>query len=234
MPRRRSRFGALNRQLRAVGGVPTGDGPVSEYYKFLIGQKTLTVPNAISGEARELYNVAVIPFGVSATSTDPEERSVCQMSAYSINGLISRCPLDFEDFGIYTDTAGAEVNPNFFPALIKAAYTRSGATTIENKQSGITGRRYNYTPRRNFSFPFGRALGYLDAEEGTPETAIGNVDELDASRSLLRWLSNGSQTATPGAEGVQAVSVSYDAEIYKPASSNPDAPTSAISGVTVS
>ncbi len=234
--RRRGRFSKLNEKLRGVGGVPSGTGETSEYFKYLTGQKKLTIPNAIDGVAREIYDVAVIPFAISPSGTTAANRFKTGMTAYSYNGLIGRTGnLDLIDFGIYRIESGEQVNDNYYPALLRASYTKSGATTNSNKVSGITGKSYSYTPRRTFSFPVGRTVSVYDAETGTAETVIGEVDELDVVKTLVSWLKAGKKdtdTATIS-EDQKAVSIAYEPEKYAAARSNEAAPTSAISGVTV-
>ena len=218
MPRRRrGRFSKLNEQLQAVGGVPSGTGAVSEYFKYRTGQKQFTVPNALSGAAREIYDVALIPFAVTPNSTTAANRYRYGMTAYSYNGLVGRTGnLTLADFGVYTIVSGEQDNDEFYPALLKASYTKTGATNNPNKPSGITGRTYSYTPRRTFSFPVGRTLSVYDAKEGTPETAIAEVDELDVVKTLVGWLKAGKKdtdTATIG-ENNKAISVSYEPEKF--------------------
>lgn len=110
-----------------------------------------------------------------------------------------------------------------------------GATTNENKVSGITNNVYKYTPRRTFSFPFGRTLSAVDAETGDAETSIANVDEIDVLQVLQRALLAGGSPApqTPPSEDNRALSVSYVPEEYQSPRSGSDAPPSAPPGVTV-
>lgn len=235
MPRRRSRFKRLRAQLRAVGGVPSGEGETTNFYKYVIGQNKLEMANAIDGESRKLLNIALIPFANSSTTDAATERYLAQISSYSWKGILTRSPLDYADFGIYLPDGGYNVNPNYYPALIRATYSKSGATTNDNKVSDITGNKYSYTPKRSFSFPFGRAQGYQDAKTKTAETSIANVDELDASSTLLKWLKAGGKNNPPNPSPANvAESVSYEAEVFKPASSNGDATATAPANVTVS
>ncbi len=126
--RRRGRFSKLHEQLRKVGGVPTGTGETSEYFQYLTGQKEFTIPNAIDGAARELLDVALIPFAVTPTGTTAANRYKHGISAYSYNGLRTRTGnLTLADFGVYTIETGEQVNDNYYPALLIASYSRSGA-----------------------------------------------------------------------------------------------------------
>ena len=238
MPRRRrGRFSKLNEQLKAVGGAPSGTGAVSEYFKYRTGQKQFTVPNALSGVARELYDIALIPFATSPAGITAANRYRYGMTAYSYNGLVSRTGnLNLIDFGVYTIESGEQDNDEFYPALLRASYTRSGATANPNKTSNITGRTYNYTPKRTFSFPVGRTLSVYDAETGTAETAIADVDELDVVKTLTGWLKAGKKdtdTATID-EDNKAFTVSYEPEKFNAPATNQAAPATAIPSVTVS
>ena len=237
MPRRRrGRFSRLNEKLRGVGGVPTGTGETSEYFQYLTGQKEITIPNAIDGEARDLIDIALIPFAVTPTGVTPANRYKHGITAYSYNGLRTRTGnLALADFGVYTIETGEQVNNNYYPALLRSSYSRSGATTNPDKRSQITNKRYSYTPKRNFSFPVGRTVSVYDAETGAGESAIADVDELDVVKTLVGWLKAGkkdSDTATI-AENQKAMSVSYDPEKYAPASTNESAPDAEIPGVVV-
>ena len=237
MPRRRrGRFSRLNEKLRGVGGVPTGTGETSEYFQYLTGQKEITIPNAIDGAARDLIDIALIPFAVTPTGVTAANRYKHGITAYSYNGLRTRTGnLALADFGVYTIETGEQVNNNYYPALLRASYSRSGATANPDKRSQITNKRYSYTPKRNFSFPVGRTLSVYDAETGAAETAIAEVDELDVVKTLVGWLKAGKKdtdTATI-AENQKAMSVSYDPEKYAPASTNDAAPDAEIPGVVV-
>ncbi len=121
--RRRGRFSKLHEQLRKVGGVPTGTGETSEYFQYLTGQKTYTVPNAIDGDSRNIVDVALIPFAITPTGTTPNNRFKYGITAYSYNGLRSRTGnLALIDFGVYTIESGEQINDNFFPALLRTSY----------------------------------------------------------------------------------------------------------------
>ena len=237
MPRRKKgRFSKLNELLKGTGGVPTGTGATAEYFRYRTGQKEYTVPNAIDGDSRKLYDVALIPFAVTPTATTAPNRYRYSMTAYSYNGLLTRTGnLNIADFGVYNIASGEQDNDNYFPALLRASYTRSGATTNNNKTSGITGRTYSYTPNRTFSFPLGRTTEVPDAETGAAQTDIADVDELDVVKTLTGWLKAGKKdtdTATI-ADNQKAISVSYDPEKFATAESNEPAPATAITGVTV-
>lgn len=237
MPRRKgARFSKLFEKLRGTGGNPPTTGPTGEFYKYLTGVNKITMPNAIPAAARELVDVGVIPFATTPNGTTAGNRYLVGMTAYSYNGLRTRAKnFALADFGIYIKESGEKDNDNYFPALLRCSYSRSGATTNPNKVSAITKEPYSYTPRRTFAFPVGRTIAVYDAEEGTAETAINEVDEFDVVKTLTGWLKAGKKdtsTATVDDKD-KAISVSYDPEKFAPARSNEAAPNAAIDGVVV-
>ncbi len=206
MPRRRRRYSQLEYMLKkSNGNIPTS-GPLGEYYKYKTGQKELVQSNPIPAEARELFLVGVIPFAVAASGSLATERYLTTMSAYSLVGLQTRSNIPEANFGIYKVEGGEQVNPVYYPALLKVKYAKSGEQVEPNRPSQITGDKYNYLYGRTFSFPFGRTTtGVIDAETGTAETSIVDVQELDVLRSLKTQLAAGTGTREP-------ISFSYEPE----------------------
>ena len=233
MGRRRSRNSRLRARLRDLGQVPQTGSELFGYFEYVTGQRRIQVENNVPEGGRRLFSVALLPFALSAPTNDPENRLLATISGYSVNGLQERTALDYADFGMFTDTAGAGSNANYFPAIIRGTYSRSGAVRNENKRSAVTNQTYSYLPTRSFSFPFGRTTEALDARTGDPETTIGNVDEGDVATTLQRWLVNGSRTPTPGADNSRAQSVSYDPEVFRNESIQESAPADAIPGISV-
>lgn len=238
MARRKTRFSGLRRRLRDVGGVPSGTAApeLQGFYRYVTGQSSITVNNPLSGDAKKLVGVALIPFAITPPSTPTDGLYIVRMSGYSYKGLTDRSGLNLADFGL-TDTydAGADSDPSFYPALLKATYSRGGASTNNSKVSGVTGRTYSYTPKRTFSFPFGRTTSSIqDAKTGQTETSVDAVDELDVAKSLISFVSDGSKTGTPSSDPTQrAESISYEPELYKPGKAIPKGSTGAVSGVDV-
>lgn len=184
MPRKVQRFSRLMDKLRSTGGsFGEGDGEVQNFYRFLTGQRKITVDNAISGQARKLVSVAVMPFGsdIQATPGDSDRFQVT-MSTYSYAGWDSRVKsqLSAAELG-WAAPAAANKNAKeeqFFPALAKLTMTRSGAVTLENKVSGVTGKTYTYTPRRTFSLPFGRTLASV-TEPAKGSAAATDIEQVE-------------------------------------------------------
>lgn len=214
MARRRQRYSRLFDKLRAQGGqVPTGTGEIAGFYDFLLGKEgsKIVQTNKIPAEARKRYKVGLIPFGVSATDTTVENRYIGYISAYSLKALKStRVNANENDFGHFPSDEGGEEENNYFPALLKATYSRSGAVTDPDKISAVTGQPYSYTPKRTFSFPFGRTTtNTSDAKTGATETTLNNVDELDVLKSLTEKLKAGTSDAS------KPSSISYDPELFR-------------------
>ncbi|MGD1920406.1 MAG: hypothetical protein ACFCAD_16905 [Pleurocapsa sp.] len=111
--------------------------------------------------------------------------------------------------GINRIVGGERSNSNYYPALLKASFSRSGAAVQENKVSGITKETYKYTPKRPFSFPFGRTTSVTDAGDGSAKTVLKDVDELDVYRFCLNDIKS------PTNEDNVPSSVSYEAEVFK-------------------
>ena len=239
MPRRRSRFSSLRRRLRDAGGVPSTSAPtdLQEYYKYATGQNSIKVDRAISGASRERLKLSLIPFAVTPDTTPADGALLVFMTTYSYKGLLTRADGagGLNAFGLSTDTSTADSEDEFFPALIRASYTRSGASQISDKESGVTKKKYKYTPRRNFSFPFGRTTTSVkDAKKDTAETTISDVDELDVAKTLVNNLKNGSTDGSVNsADNKRAISVSYEPELYKPATEGKAAPAASAIDSTV-
>lgn len=217
MPRRRQRYSKLFEKLRAQGGTaPTGtDSEVTGFYDYLLGKSGSKIKqdNAIPGEARQRYKIALIPFGLSATTNDVVNRNIAYISAYSLKAVLgTRVNATKADLGIFSSDQGGEDNPSYYPALLRASYSRSGATTNPSKTSAVTGQTYSYTPTRTFSLPFGRTTQATDAKTKTAETNLAEVDEIDVAKSVIDKL----KAATN--EDDRPKSVSYDPEIFKLAS----------------
>lgn len=208
MPRRKQRFNKLFNELRGTGGTPTGTGRTAEFFKYLTGQKQLTQDNPIPVEARKVYEIALLPFALSAPDNTVSNRYKATMSVYSVLGLTQRANADEDDFGIYRIVGGEQENENYFPALLKAKYDASGSQVEENRVSDITGESYRYKYGRTFSFPFGRTVTAVDAEDGTQETNVDDADELDVLRTLQNKLKAGEDTQ-------EVKTLSYEAEVFK-------------------
>jgi len=182
MPRKVQRFSRLMDKLRSTGGsFGEGEGEVQNFYKFLTGQRKITVDNAIEGQARKPVAVAILPFSedIAATPTDADRYAVT-MSTYSYAGWDTRIKsqVSANELGWAAPAAAnkSQKESQFFPALAKFTMTRGGAVTQNNKISGVTGKTYSYTARRNFSIPFGRTI------TGVTEPAKGGAAATDVEK----------------------------------------------------
>lgn len=209
MPRRRSRYARLLRELKTTAGSPTPGSELDLFNKFLTGERKITVKNKVPAGGKDRYGVTVMPFAVTPTGDTADQRYTVSITAYSYLGLTTRSGLAIADFGIGFSETGNVANPFFYPALIKPSYS-SSATAESNKESAVTGKRYEYTPTRTFSIPFGRTTTTTkDAKSGTTETTITNVDELDVLKSLRAKMNEKTGDEKP-------ISISYEPELLKP------------------
>ena len=209
MPRKRQRYKNLLRELKASGANPDPNSRSGNFLKFLTGQNKITQTNKIPVEARQLYAVGLIPFALSATADTPEERYLGTISAYSLKGLADRANLTEAKLGINEVVGGEQISQGYFPALIRAKFASNSAGVVENKVSGITKEEYRYDYGRTFSFPFGRTTNAVDAEDGSAETSVADVDELDVYRFALNDLGAAAN------ENDRPSSVSYEPEVFK-------------------
>ena len=208
MPRRRQRFNKLFDQLKAAGNSPEAGSRTANFLQFLTGNRKVTQANKIPVDGRKLYEIALLPFALSADSNTVDNRFKATISAYSVQGLESRANATEAQLGIYRIVGGEQENDNYYPALIRAKYDASGSTVQENKPSGITGETYRYKYGRTFSFPFGRTATATDAKDGTAEVTVDDADELDVLRSVQDQLKAGTGTKAPK-------TLSYEAEVFK-------------------
>lgn len=210
MPRRKRRFSRLFRELKGAGTGNPEDGRTGEFLKFLKGVNKIKQENKIPPEARELFKVGLYPFALTPSGATPDQRYEANISVYSLNGLNDRAKgLSEAKLGINRIVGGERNNANYYPAIMRATFDASGSTLNENKISGITKEAYRYEYGRTFSFPFGRTTNVTDANDGSAETVLKDVDELDVYRFCL----NDIKARTNDNEIPR--SVSYEAEVFK-------------------
>lgn len=198
MPRRIQRYSRLLDKLRSTGGsFGDGDGEVQNFHRFLTGQRKITVQNAISGEARKLVSVAILPFSSDIQATpDDSDRIAVTMSKYSYAGWDSRIKtqLSAAELGWAAPAAAnsSAKEEDFYPALVKVSMTRAGEVANSNKVSGVTGKTYSYYAPRTFSVPFGRMLSGVTepAKGGAPATDLENVEYETASNAIFEQLTD--------------------------------------------
>ena len=192
MGRRVQRYNRLMDKLRSTGGsFGEGDGEVQNFYRFLTGQRKITVDNAISGEARKLVAVAILPFSsdIAATPTDADRFAVT-FSKYSYAGWDTRAKAQLTAANLgWSAPAAANKSPKeeqFYPALVKLTMSRSGAITNNNKLSGVTGKTYKYTPNRTFGIPFGRSIsGVTEPAKGAAAATDVELVEFETAKASI-------------------------------------------------
>ncbi len=214
MPRKRSRYGRLLRELKTTGGNTANGSELDNFLKFLTGQSKIQVNNKPDEKALKRYNVAIHPFAVEGDDATANGRYKVGITGYSYNG-IAAAGLDNSDLGIFFIQGGEEDNAYFYPALIKPSFLASGYSGNANKVSAVTGKTYNYVPTRTFSIPFGRTTSALDAKDGSATSNLTASDELDVMRSLKTKIADGSATAS-------LKSISYEPEFFNEVSQAKD------------
>ena len=116
MPRKRSRYGRLLRELKTTGGSPTAGTELDNFLKYLTGQNTLQILNKPDADDLKRYNVAIHPFAVEGDDATSAGRMKVGITAYSYTG-INASGLSNNDCGIFFIEGGEEEDSNFYPAL---------------------------------------------------------------------------------------------------------------------
>lgn len=176
MPKRRPRFSALDKQLRALGGSPPPDGKLGKYNAYRLGQRRARQTNKVPLGARVRRSTSVLPFAITEPATAPVAANyyVVSLSEYSYAGLNNRLTtLSKLDLGWAPPTTGnIPLSQLFYPALMVVRCTRGSNTVANDKVSDITGETYKYAANRNFGIPFGRLAATPNNDYTTQRTAL--------------------------------------------------------------
>lgn len=148
-PGSRNRFSKLFEKLRSVGSGAL-DGENAEFYKFLTGQKKITITNSPPpGSTVSAYGVGVIPFN----KTDGTMKYAATFTPYSqavwkaLGSSPSATELGHSDIDSNTSDSG-----DFYPAVLKVFKYKSTVTST----SAVTGRSYQQQQGNSGTIPFGR------------------------------------------------------------------------------
>lgn len=213
MPRRRTRFKTLSRDLKKLQGrTPEAGSNEANFLDFLTGKTNIQVFNKVPEGGKVRYRISILPFALSPTGNTPDQRYKAAITAYSFAGLKERTGLTIAACGIEFTVEGNKENELFYPALIKPTYS-SAATNLRPAatRSAVTNESYTHERTRTFSIPFGRTTTDVkDAQSGAAETNISDVDELDVLRSLRQEL------ATNQNEANRPLTIGYEPELFKP------------------
>lgn len=215
MPRRRSRYSKLLRELKTTEGNPTAGSKLAKFNEFLLGQNPIVVVNKPPEGSLKRYNLAIYPFGIEPEGTEAADRYKVQATGYSYQ-LMKDLGLAITDLGASFIVGGEKDNADFYPALIKPSIVSTSYTGNENKVSAITGETYNYEPTRTASLPFGRTTLAPDATTGAATGNLAASDEVDVARYLRTTIQSGSAAAN-------VKSIGYEPELFKPGSGASDA-----------
>jgi hypothetical protein len=225
MPRKTRRFGNLLKQYRGSGGTADATSRVGKFGNWLTGKTKIDVkrrPNAVSMVRQR---VKVVPFGISPEgSPQPSDYFLTAMTGQAraiYNGIgENKSVFGLQVVSTVADTAGASTDESFYPALARIFVIPTGANTIVEETSAVTGDKYKRILGRSGSIPFGRSIAseVKDAKKGTAETAISNVDELDVAKSILNVVKADNQA-------FKVKTVTFVPEQFKPDKTVPLAPT---------
>lgn len=180
MPSRRGNaFGDLERMAK-LAGLQAADGSVlGNYLNYKAGKtkKNKQKETTLTANQRKRVAISLIPFNkpVVAGATGRYSTTITQWSAQARTGL----GVSDADLG-YAGTAGVQDSSDFFPAMLRPS-TPTGPAV--DKTSGITLKKYKYTPSNSYSIPFGRttAGAATDTEESRRSTLVGIMQ--DAART---------------------------------------------------
>lgn len=213
MPRSKGRFSRLNKELRASGASATA-GRAGEYLKFLKGENKIDVGRRPAQEQLQIFNVAVIPFGVSPRTGTADQGQLQVSMTVQADNIRNLFGADGNDarFGIDRNLANAGTDKGFYPALVRVFVALANEQPT-NATSGILGATYGKYKRykgRSGSIPFGRTLrDMIDPATGTGPAALGAVNEEMVKNAISRNLKN------KEFQGYKVRSVSFVSEVWK-------------------
>lgn len=209
MPRTRQRFSRLNAELKASLGTAAAGTRAADYLNFLKGTNRIRITRKLTGDARARFSVGIVPFGLTPGATPRAFQASMTYQAENIRAMFNTAAND-NAYGIRAFDNTTETDALYYPALVKIFVTVLNATSTP-ETSGIlkTQGTYRSFKGRSGSIPFGRTVSSTtDAETGTVESALGDVDEEDVKRSLAADL-KGAREATYKVKGISFVSESW-------------------------
>ncbi|OJJ10685.1 hypothetical protein BI308_26000 [Roseofilum reptotaenium AO1-A] len=207
--KKRGRFSALRKQARGNRGqLPTGNSDLANYAKWYFGDETMIMSPRpeyrITGIARQLVKVPLLPFNKAMPKDEPEGAGANTVSAsYYVIGtvtnfshqLITMCCNTaniFAQLGWKEPSAAAggvkeriEGDPTYLPAALTPTY-RQANDEGQEKTSRITGKKYKTFKQRSATVPFGR----MHLATGSPGYTSANNSEEDRKTALITSLQN--------------------------------------------
>lgn len=211
MPRRRNRFADLERQLRAAGGVAAAGSRLGNFADFKAGKRKIKISVVLSAADKKRYAYGAYPFNVSVPAS-PTAADLFQVTItkYSTN-LMRDGGVKDNDLGLVlkTDTVSPTVEPQYYPALIKAFFPTSATAGTVTKTSDITGDSYKRVAGKSASAPFGRQIKAKDAKTADATATLVGSEEEDVKKYLMDLLKGDAQ------DTAKASSVSYEPEVFR-------------------
>lgn len=154
MGKRFSRLNAALKYLRNpttnVAQDPPAGSALAKYIEVRSGEKVIEVNRSADSKPKSFEVIAVKPFGFAAASTEKIQTAISERTADNLTTVgLSKTNLGIED-----DITGALTLKGFQPA--KAVVFDAEGTVTPNKESGITGIKYNKKNGKSLTIPFGR------------------------------------------------------------------------------
>lgn len=158
MPRRRDRFANLKRQLKASGGSPTAGTDADKYFKFISGATKYRVLNAQKEGKKQRALVTLLPFNKS--TGDVRYGAFITRYAFKNQGAAGLDKAEAGQDKIPADAKNFNYDAAYNPAIITWRSTKvdDPITGVSDKESQITGKKYNYLGGRSGTSPFGKKV----------------------------------------------------------------------------
>lgn len=203
MPRRRQRFGDLERQFKESGGTAAPGSKLAGYIDFKKGINKIEIKNKVSAADRKRYAFAILPFGL-AVPTNPviTDRYQAPITVHSNTGRVA-LGLSNAQCGYENMDAGVQRGRNFYPAIIRPVVVNANpANGTLTPTSGVTKKEYRRSfIGKSYGIPFGRTV------TGVAGAAITTVSEEQVKNALA--------DAVKGVATANVRSITYLPEEFK-------------------
>lgn len=189
MPRRRSRFSDLEKQLRLAGGVAAPGSVLGNYAAFKAGTRKIQrrTKVVLTAEERKRYGVSLIPFNTKFEVGDDavNKRYQASITKFSLDGQNNVGLADADCGWGKVEAAGAVAinDAAYYPALIRPIVPTG---TVATPPSSITGKEYKYKEARSYSIPFGRRTSdaAADVEEDRRQALTAKCKEATGANKV--------------------------------------------------
>ncbi len=189
MPRYKSRFSDLEKQLRNNGNVATPGTVLGNYADFKAGKRKAerrkTISAAEKAAKRNRLGLSLAPFILDFVAGQ-DNRFIASITQWSNTVRNPGLGLGDNELGYDRQVVGgvsAKNDEAFYPALVKPSIPVAGAAPLTPK-SGITGVEYNYVPSNSYGIPFGRIDAGSSEQERRMLLTIAIKGANDSTRSV--------------------------------------------------